>query len=196
MGKIFCIFGKSATGKDTLYHELINDSELGLKSVVLYTTRPKRVGEIDGKHYHFVSEEHMKTMDENGSIIEHRVYNTVFGPWHYFTADDGSIQLDKENYLIIGTLDAFCSIRDYFGNDLVVPLYIFVEDGLRLTRAIEREKVQQNPAYDEVCRRFLADCEDFSQDKLDRALVDKKYENNEFQDCLEELKAEIRKNCK
>lgn len=195
MGKIFCVFGKSASGKDTLYQRLINDAALNLKSVVLYTTRPMREGEVHGETYYFVSIEDYERMKSEGKIIEHRVYDTVFGPWHYFMADDGNVDLENYNYLTIGTLESYCSIRDYFGSSKVIPLYIYVDDGIRLMRSIERESMQSKPAYDEVCRRFLADCSDFSEDKLIFADIVKRFENIEIEDCLAELKSEIIKGC-
>lgn len=45
MGKIFYIMGKSASGKDRIYSILSKDESLGLKRLVLYTTRPIRAGE-------------------------------------------------------------------------------------------------------------------------------------------------------
>ena len=55
MGKIFYIMGKSSSGKDTIYSRLLQDSELGLSRIVLYTTRPMREGETEGKEYHFTA---------------------------------------------------------------------------------------------------------------------------------------------
>lgn len=195
LGKIFCIFGKSASGKDTLYQELISDKELNLKQVVLYTTRPMRIDETHGNNYFFVSEAEMNNLSEQGKIIEHRVYETVFGPWHYFMADDGNINLNENNYLTIGTLESYCSIRNYFGTDKVIPLYIHVEDGERLMRSLNRERIQSKPAYDEMCRRFLADCQDFSDEKLEAAGIIDCYENVDFEECLSELKDSINRNC-
>lgn len=194
MGKIFCVFGKSASGKDTFYHELISDVNLNLKPVVLYTTRPMRAGEVHGKNYYFVSIEEMNALRERGKIIEHRVYDTVFGPWHYFMADDGNVDLENNDYLTIGTLESYCSIRDYFGTEKVIPLYIFVEDGERLLRSVERERMQKKPAYEEMCRRFLADSVDFSDEKLLNSGINRQYENVDFEECLSELREAIKKN--
>lgn len=49
MGKIFYIMGKSSSGKDTIYSRLLEDSQLGLSRIVLYTTRPMREGEQEGR---------------------------------------------------------------------------------------------------------------------------------------------------
>ena len=78
---------------------------------------------------------------------------------------------------MIGTLEAYEKIRDYFGPDMVKPVYIQVDDGLRLARALERERSQENPKYAEMCRRFLADEEDFSIEKREKAGIERIFEN-------------------
>ena len=95
MGKIFYIMGKSSSGKDTIYKKLLGDRELELRNIILYTTRPMRQGELPGREYYFVGEETFQEFQKQGKIIEARTYQTVYGPWIYFTADDGQIELDK-----------------------------------------------------------------------------------------------------
>ena len=168
MGKIFYILGKSSTGKDTIYKNILEDETLGLKDIILYTTRPIRDGETDGKSYHFVSEKEYEDIKKSGLIIEERSYNTMHGVWRYFTVKDSSIDLSNNNYVIIGVLKSFIDTRDYFGSDKVVPIYIEVEDGLRLQRALNREKKPENRRFKELCRRYLADSEDFSEDQRRR----------------------------
>ncbi|MEE3494768.1 MAG: guanylate kinase [Butyrivibrio sp.] len=188
MGRIFLLMGKSSSGKDTIYRELIKTKELGLKKIVSYTTRPMREGETDGVQYLFKNEEEYKLLKADNKIIEERAYETKCGIWRYFTADDGQIDLNDGNYLIIGTLESYCYIRDYFGKDNVVPIYIDTDSGIRLKRAMHREEKQENPRYDEMCRRFLADEEDFSDAKLSEAQIDKRFENNaEIEDCIKEI---------
>ena len=70
---------------------------------------------------------------------------------------------------MIDTLEGYQRLKAYFGAETTVPLYIEVEDGLRLARALERERAQHSPKYAELCRRFLADCEDFSEERLAEA---------------------------
>ena len=194
MGKIFYILGKSSTGKDTIYKNILEDETLGLKDIILYTTRPIRDGETDGKSYHFVSEEEYEDIKKSGLIIEERSYNTMHGVWRYFTVKDSSIDLSNNNYVIIGVLKSFIDTRDYFGSDKVVPIYIEVEDGLRLQRAINREKKPENRRFKELCRRYLADSEDFSEDKIKDAGIDKRFENVDLSSCINEVKEYIRKN--
>ena len=93
MAKLFVIMGKSASGKDTLYKDIVARFRGTLNTVVTYTTRPMREGEEEGREYHFISEERMRVMEAAGKVIESRCYQTVHGPWYYLTADDGQIDL-------------------------------------------------------------------------------------------------------
>ena len=192
MGKIFCVMGKSATGKDTIYQKLLYENELDLQRIIPYTTRPIREGEVEGREYHFCKEEDVQRLEAEGRIVELRAYDTVYGIWKYFTVDDGNIQLDAKNYLLIGTLEAYTKIRDYFGKEKVLPIYIEVEDGERLLRAISREKEQDVPKYEEMCRRFLADAKDFSEEKLKEAQIEKRFINLTLRKTIDEVEEYIR----
>lgn len=191
MGKIFCVMGKSATGKDTIYKKLLQNKKLGLKRIVLYTTRPIREGEEEGVEYHFTSVDQMKYLEQAGKIIECRAYDTIHGIWYYYMVKDSQIELSQNDYLIIGTLESYVKIRDYFGENQVVPIYIELEDGERLTRALEREKTQSEPKYEEMCRRFLADCQDFTCEKIKEAGIQKFYTNYDLEKCLIEIQQDI-----
>ncbi len=193
MGKIFLLMGKSTSGKDTIYKSLIKDEELALKMVVPYTTRPMRDGETDGVQYFFKTEDEYQALKVAKKIIEERTYHTNYGPWRYFTADDGQIDLSSGNYLVIGTLESYCSFRDYFKQENVVPLLIDVDAKIRLERAMHREEKQEHPKYDEMCRRFLADEEDFSEEKIAEAGVTKRFFNNaEIESCIQEITGYIK----
>lgn len=192
MGKIFCLMGKSASGKDTIYHHLLAAPGQTFKSVVPYTTRPIRAGECDGETYFFCTDAQADQMEQDGKIIELRAYNTVHGIWKYFTADDGQIRLDQSDYLLIGTPEAYEKIRDYYGASHVCPLYVWVDDGERLARALQRERSQTQPKYAEMCRRFLADEQDFSEEKLQHAGIEKRFENRDVAQVSEEILTYIR----
>ena len=180
MGKIYCVMGKSSSGKDSIYHEIMEKGALGLKPIIPYTTRPIRDGEQDGREYHFCTEDTVQRLQDAGRIMELRAYNTVYGVWKYFTVDDEQINLNKYNYLYIVTLEGYTKIQEYFGADRVVPIYIEVEDGERLMRAIAREQKQDVPKYEEMCRRLLADSADFCDEKLVEAGVVRRFSNNDF----------------
>lgn len=187
MGKICFIMGKSSSGKDTIFKKLYEQLPQ-FRSITLYTTRPIREGEKQGDEYHFVDEQTLKELQLAGRVIELREYNTKCGIWKYFTADDGQIELHEHDYLTIGTLQSYQEMCTYFGKQNLVPLYIEVEDGLRLERALKREREQQKPKYEELCRRFLADQQDFSEEMLEAAGIRERFSNQEMEKCIYEIK--------
>lgn len=191
MSIIYYIMGKSATGKDTVYKELLKRRP-DLKRIIPYTTRPIREGEMDGVEYHFASVSDLEEMKAADKVIELRTYQTVMGPWSYFTADDGQFEIDGDvDYLMIGTLESYEKLCDYFGQELVVPLYLEIPDGIRLRRALEREHVQKQPNYREVCRRYLADEDDFSEEQLRRLKIPKRFCNIELDSCMQDILSEM-----
>ena len=193
MGKIFYIMGKSSSGKDSIYRQLEGNQELGLKRLVIYTTRPIRDGEENGREYFFADENKLKEFRRNGKLIEARTYQTVYGPWTYFTADDGQVSVGNDSYLGIGTLESFVRLREYYGNEVMWPIYIEVEDGERLERALAREKTQEVPKYEEMCRRFLADSKDFSEEKIKEAGINQRFSNDgTIEDCIRDIKEAIK----
>ncbi len=195
MAEIAFIMGKSASGKDKIYKALCEDEELNLKTITMYTTRPMRSGETDGVEYHFVDDAVACELNDAGKIIEMRCYDTVYGVWKYFTVDDGQVNLNSgDRYIVIGTLEAYNAFCRYYGNEHIMPIYIEVDDGIRLERALKREKKQEIPRYEEMCRRFLADAKDFSEENITNCHITKRFFNNtELEDCINEVKVAIRK---
>ena len=204
MGKIFVIMGKTSSGKDTVYKRVLdsltlNQGDAAPKTVVIYTTRPMRPGEQNGVEYFFATEEELQRLREEGKVIEERCFHTVHGPWYYFTVNDGQIDLEKHSYMMINTLAGFEMIRSYYegasaaqsGEDVVVPVYIEADAKDRLIRYINRESLQKNPNYKEVCRRFLADEEDFSEEELQRLGITGRYFNRDLEECCKEIEADI-----
>ena len=190
-GRIFCIIGPSASGKDSLYRGILEAMPIPLQTVTSYTTRPMRSGEIDGAEYFFKTIPEFEAMQTSGEVIEFRCYHTIHGEWYYFTADDGQID-EEHDYLVTQVLGGYENLRKYYGSDRVIPIYIQVEDGLRLSRALERERSQEHPKYTEMCRRFIADCSDFSEDNIERLGITHRFENIDFDRCLDEICREIK----
>lgn len=187
MGKMVYLMGKSSTGKDTIYKKLLEKEELGFKTIVPYTTRPIRVGEEQGEEYFFTDEEGYRMLEAQGKVIEARAYHTYHGLWRYFTVDDGNIDLKNHNYIIIGTLESYVKTAQYFGKDKIIPVLLEVDDGVRLQRALDRERRQEEPKYQELCRRFLADAEDFSEEKQQEAGIELKFSNDDLEKCLAKI---------
>ncbi|MDD3224759.1 MAG: guanylate kinase [Clostridium sp.] len=191
MGKIYCLMGKSSSGKDTVFKEIIKDKKLKLRPIITYTTRPKRENETNGVEYNFIDSKKLEYYREKQKLIEVRTYNTINGQWNYCTVDDGQVNLNENNYLTIVTLQAYNSYCIYYGNDKIVPIYIMLDDGIRLERAVNREKGQESPNYKEVCRRFLADDSDFDDDKLKSSGIKKMYCNYDLLKCVNEIKKDF-----
>ena len=187
MGKLFYLIGPSASGKDSLARELLIQFAGKLRPVLMSTTRPIRSGEVEGEEYHFITPRQFHALEQAGKVIESRTYQTVHGPWTYATVDDGNLDLSASSYLAVGTLESYRKTLEYFGKDIVIPLYIDLDKGLRLHRALERERAQAAPKYAEMCRRFLADEEDFSPEKIADCHFPRMYRNDDFQTCLAEL---------
>ena len=187
MGKMVYLMGKSSTGKDTVYKQLLKNPFLQLKKIVPYTTRPIRAGETEGEEYFFTDERGFENLKAQGKVIEDRAYHTYHGLWRYFTVDDGNIDLENNNYIIIGTLESYLKTREYFGKAKVLPILLEVDDGVRLQRALARERRQENPKYEELCRRYLADAEDFSEEKIKEADITLRFSNDNLEKCLSEI---------
>lgn len=185
--------GKSASGKDTVYQRLLEDDGLQLRRIIPYTTRPIREGEKPGREYIFCDERRAQELEQQGKVIELREYHTVYGIWKYFTVDDGQIDLAGQDYLAIGTLEGYLKLREYYGKSSCVPIYIEVEDGERLLRAVAREKEQKIPKYEEMCRRFIADAADFSEEKLRHAGITERFPNETLKETLDRIAGYIRR---
>ena len=186
MGRIYYLLGKSATGKDTLYKEILKRRPK-LRTVTMYTTRPIREGETDGVEYFFTDREELERQLASGKVIESRTYQTIAGPWTYYTVDDGQFDVaDDESCLMIGTLESYEKMCTYFEAGKMVPVYIEVPDGIRLLRAVKREENQKKP-------RYLADEKDFSEEHLERLGITKRYQNTDMEMCVEEILRDLDK---
>lgn len=77
---ILCVVsGPSGSGKTTLCRALSNEDPL-CSYAISCTTRPMREGEVDGRDYHFLSEEDFLARVEKGDLLEHaRVHGHLYG---------------------------------------------------------------------------------------------------------------------
>jgi guanylate kinase len=178
--------GKSSSGKDSVYRRLIEDHHLNLTRLVTGTTRPIREGEKNGVEYFFYTQEQFQELLRSGRIVECRSYDTIHGIWNYFTVAT-KLDVANKDYLIINTLEAYVKLREYFGTEVLVPIYLEVDDGLRLQRALDRERAQAKPRYRELCRRFLADEEDFSPEKLAQEQIQPIFQNRVLETTVDQV---------
>ena len=193
MGKIVYLMGKSSSGKDTVFKKLMKKG-LELHPIVPYTTRPIRAGEENGVQYFFTDEDGFQSLCSQGKVIEDRAYHTMHGLWRYFTVDDGQILLGERSSIVIGTLEGYMKMKAYFGEEQLLPIMIELDDGIRLQRALDRERKEDHPKYKEMCRRFLADCEDFAEEKILEAGICRRFYNENLEQCLDEIVAYIAEN--
>ena len=70
---------------------------------------------------------------------------------------------------------------------MLLPVYVEADDGERLKRALSREMKQEHPKYEEMCRRYLADNEDFSDINIEAAGIKRRFTNDVLEDCLSEI---------
>ena len=95
-----------------------------------------------------------------------------------------------------GVLSSFHAVREYYGWEKVLPIYVEVEDGERLQRALNRERLEQKPKYKEMCRRFLTDSDDFAEEKIRSERISRRFQNDDLERCLGEIREFIREHKK
>ena len=151
--KLLALFGESSAGKDTIQHWLVSEFT-NIHGLVSYTTRPARDYETEGKEYHFTTKENFKKLIEEDKILEY----TVFNWWYYGTCIDDL----KKDIINVGVFNPQ-GIRNLLkhSKDIdILPVWIQAPEKTRLLRSLNREI---SPNCVEICRRFLADIDDFSQ---------------------------------
>lgn len=145
--KLIVLFGKAGAGKDYLLQRVCYLNPEKVNPVVSDTTRPARYGEVDGKDYNFLTEAEFLKKDH--------IETSFFNSWYYGTPVS-SLDKNKVNICVLNP-DGIRQI--YNREDLDIKLfYISAPDKTRILRQINREKY---PNISEICRRFLADEEDF-----------------------------------
>lgn len=78
-GLLFVVSAPSGAGKTSLVAALL-ERDPALTLSVSYTTRVRRPGEVDGKHYHFVDRARFEQMVAEGAFIEYaRVFDNAYG---------------------------------------------------------------------------------------------------------------------
>ena len=158
MHKIIILVGKSGSGKSFILKKLVKNH---FQRVVTNTTRPPREGEVNGVDYNFISDYDFHSLIATEDMIEWRKYNTALGTW-YYGSDARNINLDKNDYVIILTLDGVESYIKYFGAENCIVFYIDCPKYIREKRAKERGSFNR----EEWERRLVADKADFPMEKV------------------------------
>lgn len=150
MNKLYCILGKSASGKSTI-ERLLEEKEL--KRLISVTTRPMRENEREGVDYNYITISEFENLKNNNKLLEY----TEYRGWHYGLSIEQIDMNDDKDYIAVIEPTGYKQIKEKLG-DKVVGIYITVQDKERLIRALNREV---NPDVDEIVRRFLSDKELF-----------------------------------
>lgn len=172
--KTIILVGKSCTGKSCIEREL--KDRYGLTNVISYTTRPKRENEINGVDYHFVTEQKFKEMIDRQEFLEYRTYETNYNKiketWYYGITKEAFEK--TPNKVCVVDLQGLNNISKYAKRENVFVIGVYLDDYLRLRRAIQR------PNFDltEWDRRYYDDNIKFADNKF-RPMCDIIIDNDE-----------------
>lgn len=174
--EIIAIIGKSASGKNTIFNEVLRQSQEPLNRIICFTTRPPRENEINGQDYIFLtSEELIEKFDANEIAEVH-----YFNGWGYGTLHS-AIRADMPNIGVFNP-DAVLTLLEENEYDVKI-YYINASDKARLMRSLSREK---NPDIDEIVRRYQAEKKEHANFPFD--LIKKNLTNEDdedFYNCVE-----------
>lgn len=149
---IYCLLGKTSSGKSTALKKLI---DLGVTTVVTYTTRPKRPGEIEGKDYHFLTDKEFQRFGE--SLVGKRSILVANGDTWSYGVDINDLMIGTEDRVLIIEPHGFRDLINRFGRDQVKGIYLDVPYVVRFARGSKR-----GDDLSELVRRLRADDEDFA----------------------------------
>lgn len=171
--KIVYIIGRSGSGKDTIKSILLRSSDLDLKPLVEVTTRPMRENEVDGVEHVFINDTELDGLKNSNRIIESRSYKTACGDiWSYATLVPDEV-LSNNIYVGTGSLESYLMIKEKYPED-VIPILLWVDDYNLILRSINREHGGSRDSLKEICRRFISDAEDYSDEKINASGISKK----------------------
>ena len=148
--KILALFGESGAGKNTIQRWLATNLD-NMHEIISCTTRPKRDYEKEGKDYYFMDSHDFINKYVSNEILEF----SIFKEWYYGTSLK-ELKTDKINVGVFNPqgVQQLC----LQSNIDILPVWIKSNDKTRLLRVLNRES---DPDCEEICRRFLADKDDF-----------------------------------
>lgn len=145
------ICGKTGTGKTEIQNQIV---KMGYERVVTYTTRPKRNGEINGIHYHFISNTEFQFLENDNFFVNPVSYNTAYGVAKYGTALC-DLQNDTWNKVLIVNPKDAKSIAMLANTNPMIFLLKTEEDIVR------KRLLARGDSPNEVDRRIEEDKKDF-----------------------------------
>lgn len=157
---LIVLCGKICSGRTSILREIIKRN--AISPLISHTDRPIRSNEIDGYDYYFLNSYRFNELIFNDSFVEMRTYNTKNGLWRYGLSKD-EINGDYKKGIVILDLKGLEKIEEYCKdtNIKVVSIYIDVDGETRLKRALDRQSPTTEEQRIEICRRYMADHNDF-----------------------------------
>ena len=144
------IVGHGAAGKDYLKRKL---ESKGYRPSVSYTSRPPRPGEVEGREYHFISEQEFKTMIEANAFYE---WNVFAGKWYYGTPKASFGPFGAEVFVMTPS-----GVEKLSHAHRIESIVFFLD----VPEKIRRERLMERNDSDNVDRRITTDNEDFGNFK-------------------------------
>ena len=169
------LIGPSASGKSTIEKELVKK---GYSNIVSYTSRPIRMGEINHKDYHYITDDEFYNKQKNGFFVEHTLYNG----WHYGIATEDC----NENAVCVIERVGMDQMKNKLGNK-IFSIFIDVPQRICLKRMIDR-----GDNLLEAFRRIFSDEGNFSgvKEKCNIILNNDRPLNETINELLNILKSE------
>ena len=136
--KLFCVVGKSCSGKSTILNEVL--AKLDIPVLLSNTTRPPRANEIDGIDYNFVT---MNTFDndyKNEDILEYDCFriDSIKQTWIYYTKKSDLLLDTTSQIKIVSPVGLSQLMNNKELRDNIVSIYIESSDRLRKKRYLTR----------------------------------------------------------
>lgn len=153
---LIVLVGKTCSGKTTIRNEL---NKLGFRSIVTWTTRPIRDGEIQNKTYHYVSDEEFDELLEDQFFVETKTYNTAHGVWRYGSSVEDWDR--KEDAVIILSPEGYLDFVEYglkFGEGIIEHFSIYIYSN---NKTIKERLLSRGDNKEEAERRIAQDNKDF-----------------------------------
>ena len=156
--------GPSASGKTAVC--LYLQEHFDIKKVVTHTTREKRVGEIDGVDYHFVSVDEFEKLKKEGYFIETVKFNN-----NYYGTSKKEVKFDKCLAVEFNGAQTYASLK----NKEIVIFYLKLSEELRKKRMMSRGDPEEK-----INSRIINDREAFTLNEYITKIIDEEVDTEKL----------------